>query len=109
MPECERSVRERAEVLHVVFSEMEYDLSVVTKKTGGEWIMLLLGLCGKAMKQEESVACKKQMIIFPLVGDFSNACFLLSFFFLLQEQLTEKPKLEAPPAHQCNQDQDQDV
>ena len=42
--ECERYARDRNEMMQVVLSELG---SARVEKTGREWMMLLLGLCGE--------------------------------------------------------------
>ncbi|KAG0698434.1 V-type proton ATPase subunit d 1 [Chionoecetes opilio] len=45
--ECEKYNGERMEMMHVILTEMGCEMNKVVEKTGREWILLLLGLCGE--------------------------------------------------------------
>ena len=44
--ECDKYDRERMDMMRVVLSEMGCEMNVLVERTGREWMVLLLGLCG---------------------------------------------------------------
>ena len=49
--ECEKYDRDRMEMMHVILIEMGRETNEVIKRTGREWILLLVGLCGETSRQ----------------------------------------------------------
>ena len=44
--ECEKYDRDRMEMMRVIVTEMGREMNEVIERTGREWMVLLLGLCG---------------------------------------------------------------
>ena len=45
--ECEKHDRERMEMMRVILTGMRREMNEVIERTGREWLVLLLGLCGE--------------------------------------------------------------
>ena len=45
--ECEKYDRDRIKMMGVTLTEMGREMNDVIERTGREWMMLLLGLCGE--------------------------------------------------------------
>ena len=44
--EHEKYDSDRMEMMHVILTEMGCEMNVMVERTGREWLVLLLGLCG---------------------------------------------------------------
>ena len=45
--ECEKYDRDRMEMMRVILTEMGREMNEVIARTGREWMVLLVGLCGE--------------------------------------------------------------
>ena len=45
--ECEKFDRNRMEMMHLILTEMGREMNEVTERTGREWMVFLLGMCGE--------------------------------------------------------------
>ena len=44
--ECEKYDRDKMEMMRVILTEMGREMNEVIERTGREWMVLLLGVCG---------------------------------------------------------------
>lgn len=86
--ECEKYDRERMDMMRVVLTEMGCEMNALIERTGREWMVLLLGLCGDttvhmidAMKMSVKKMWNESSLVFLLVCD-NVYVFFISFLSL---------------------------
>ncbi|MPC94323.1 hypothetical protein E2C01_089487 [Portunus trituberculatus] len=57
---CERYDRDRREMMQVIMTELEHNRNERVEKTGKEWMVMLLGLCGE--RSEKMIEAVKEYL-----------------------------------------------